>query len=99
MNFGQLIGYIKGNIFLEKSFTKCGQEAMSKSFTRAVEIHQNLAADHLVLPHIKFFQKTKSLKLVFLPHFLHDVLKEKHASSYILSADQISLFFCLCFGK
>ena len=32
-----------------------------------------LAADHLLLPHVKLFKKTKrGLELVSLSHFLHD---------------------------
>ena len=39
---------------------------------RALEIYRNEAADHLVSPHIKLFQKTKrGPELVSLPHFLH----------------------------
>ena len=36
------------------------------------ELYQNQAAERLLLPHIKFFQKTKTgLQLVSLSHFLH----------------------------
>ena len=32
MKFGQLIEYKMGNIFLEKSYTKCGGEAIPRPF-------------------------------------------------------------------
>ena len=32
MKFGQLIKYNMRNIFLEKSYTKCGEEASPRSF-------------------------------------------------------------------
>ena len=40
---------------------------------RTFESDWNYAADHLLLPHIKLFQKAKrGLDLVLFPHFLHD---------------------------
>ena len=33
MRFGQLIEYNMRNIFLEKSYTKCGEEASSKALS------------------------------------------------------------------
>ena len=40
---------------------------------RAIEIYWNQAADHLHLPNIKLFKKTKSeLELVSRPQFLHN---------------------------
>ena len=40
---------------------------------RTVEIYRNWAADHLLLPHIKLFQKIKrDLELFSLSHFLHN---------------------------
>ena len=40
---------------------------------RTSESDWNYAADHLLLPHIKLFQKAKKgLDLVFFPRFLHD---------------------------
>ena len=34
MKFGQLIEYNMKNIFIEKSYTKCGGEASSSPFTK-----------------------------------------------------------------
>ena len=34
MKFGQLTGYNTRNIFVEKSYTKCGGEIFSDSFTK-----------------------------------------------------------------
>ena len=76
------------NIFLQKSYTNCSGETIPKRFSkkskmiyslfllyaklRAIEIYRNKAADHLLLPQITFFKKTKrGLGLVSLPHFLH----------------------------
>ena len=40
---------------------------------RAFKIYCNSAADHLLSPYIKLFEKIKrGLELVFLPHFLHN---------------------------
>ena len=38
---------------------------------RTIEIYDNQAADHLLLPHMKL-KKKSGLKVVFLPHFLHN---------------------------
>ena len=93
------------NIFLEKSYRKCGGETIPRPFSktskfrislnqyskvlyilflffaklRTIETDSNLAADHLLLPHIKLFQKTKrGLELVYLPSFLHDFFKKNY---------------------
>ena len=43
----------------------------------AIKIYWKYVADHLVLNHIKLFQKTKrTVKLVPLPHFLHDFWRQ-----------------------
>ena len=34
IKFGQLIEYNMRNIFFEKSYTKCGEEAISRSFSK-----------------------------------------------------------------
>ena len=36
MKFGQLIAYNIRNIFLEKSYTKCGRETISRNHTQSV---------------------------------------------------------------
>ena len=44
---------------------------------RAIKMHWNEAADHLLSPHIKLFQKIKrGLELVSLPRFLHNFFKK-----------------------
>ena len=68
------------NISVEKSYTKCGGETITGPFSKksklSISLHhwsKNQAADHLLLPYIKLFEKTKSsLELVCLPHFQHD---------------------------
>ena len=39
MKFGQLIEYNMGNIFLEKSFTKCGRETSSRPFCKKSKLN------------------------------------------------------------
>ena len=100
MKPGHLVEYNLRNIFLEKSYTKCDGETISRPFSkksklsisldqdskvlyilfllfaklRTIESDWNKAADHLLLPHIKLFQKTKrGLELFSLPHCLHDL--------------------------
>ena len=34
MKFGQLTEHINGNIFLEKSYTKCGEENIPRPFSK-----------------------------------------------------------------
>ena len=99
MKFGQLIECNMRNMFLEKSYTKYGEETSPRRFSeklklnltldqqskvlyslfllygkfRAFEIYCNSAADHLLSPYIKLFEKIKrGLELVFLPYFLHN---------------------------
>ena len=74
------------NIFPEKSNTKCGGKTSPRPFSEkskfGISLDQYfkvlyslflLHADHLPLPKIKLFKKTKrGLELVFLPYFLHD---------------------------
>ena len=38
MKFGQLIGYNIRNIFLEKSFIKCGGETIPRPFSKKIKI-------------------------------------------------------------
>ena len=42
MNFGQLIEHNMGNIFLEKSYTKCGAETIPRNFSQESELSINL---------------------------------------------------------
>ena len=64
---------------------------------RTFESDWNYAADHLLLLHIKLFQKVKrGLDLVFFPHFLHDFWR-KYFCCYILLPGQISMFVWLYF--
>ena len=38
MKFGQLIEYNMRNIFLEKSYTKCGGDTIPKPFSKKIKI-------------------------------------------------------------
>ena len=38
MKFGQSLGYNMGNIFLEKSYTKCGGEAIPRSISKTSKL-------------------------------------------------------------
>ena len=54
---------------------------MSKS--RNTNISSNYDADHLLLTHIRRFQKTnRGLQLVSLPHFPHDFWRKMFLTSY-----------------
>ena len=71
MKFGQLIEYNMRNIFLEKSYTKCGGETIPKPFFKISKLMISLDQQSKVL--YSLFQKTKrNVELVSLPHFLHD---------------------------
>ena len=48
MKFGQLIEYNMRNIFLEKSYIKCGGEASPRLKRRSTKIYQNQGADHML---------------------------------------------------
>ena len=62
---------------------------------RTIEIYRKQAADHLLLPYIKLFKKTKGgLKLVSLLIFSM-IFEEKYFSCYILLPDQNLLPGCL----
>ena len=45
MKFGQLIEHIMGNIFLEKSYTKCSVEASPRPFYKKSKM--NISLDQL----------------------------------------------------
>ena len=42
MKFGQLIEYNTGNIFVKKSYTKCGGEAFPKRFSKISKLSVSL---------------------------------------------------------
>ena len=42
MKFGQLIDYDKVNIFLEKSYTKCGGETSPRPFSEKLKLSLSL---------------------------------------------------------
>ena len=42
MKFGQLIDYNIRNIFLEKSYTKCGGETIARPFSEKLTLNINL---------------------------------------------------------
>ena len=59
---------------------------------RTIEIYWNQAVDHLLLPHIKLFKKSKrGMGLASL------LFEEKYLSFYILLPDQVSLSCCFYF--
>ena len=81
-----------------KSYTACYtviQFVLLYVKPRTIEIYRKQAADHLLLPYIKLFKKTKGgLKLVSLLIFSM-IFEEKYFSCYILLPDQILLSGCL----
>ena len=46
MKYGHLIDYNMSNIFLQKSYTKCGAETSSQSFSEKSKL--SISLDHLV---------------------------------------------------
>ena len=106
MKYGQLIGYSMRYIFLKESYTKCGGETSSRSFSkteinslkfytvcfycmsksRTTKMYWNWGVDHLLLLHIKHFQKIKrALELVCLPHFLHGFQRKVFLTLYSIN--------------
>ena len=49
MKFGQLIEYNMGNIFLEKSYSKCGGETSLRHFSRKLKLSISLDQSRKVL--------------------------------------------------
>ena len=41
-NFGQLLEYNMRNIFVEKSYTKCGEETIPRSFSKKLKLSISL---------------------------------------------------------
>ena len=66
MKFDQLIEYNLTNIFLEKSYTKCGGETISRPFSKKSKL--SISLDQ----YSSSLKKQKEMLLVSLPHFLHD---------------------------
>ena len=59
---------------------------------KAIEIHWNEAANHLLSPHTKLIEKTKrGLELLSPCLIFHITFEEKFSSCYILLIDQIPL--------
>ena len=54
MEFGQLVEYNMRTIFLEKSFSKCGEETIPRLFSKNSKLNQNLWINCLKF-HIVFF--------------------------------------------
>ena len=50
MKLGQLIEYNASNIFLEKSYTKCGEEISSSSFLKKSKSSICLDQQHTITP-------------------------------------------------
>ena len=49
MKFGQLMEYNIGNIFLEKSFTRCGGETIPRPFSRKSKLSVSLDQQSQIL--------------------------------------------------
>ena len=105
------------NIVLEKPFTKSGGDTIPRinslkvlyslfllyAQLKAIKIYWNYTADHLLLPHIKLFEKKKKkqkrgLELVSVSLFCV-ISEEKYFSCYVQITDQISLSGWLYFVR
>ena len=71
MKFGRLIEYNIWNIFLEKSYPKCGRETKPIPL-KYIKTMVLTTSFYLIR---RFFKKQKGLELVFQAHFLHEFSK------------------------
>ena len=63
---------------------------------RTIESDWNEATDHLLLPQIKLFKKTKrGLELVSLPHFLHDFWRKIFPLLYTITWPNFNVWLLL----
>ena len=89
-------------LFPEKTILRISLDQQSKVLCSLFLLYFKLRAietDHLHLPCIKLFYKTKrGLELVHLSHILQG-FEEKYFSCYILLTDQVILSGCFCFGR
>ena len=94
MKFHQLTEYNMRKNFLE-SHTENVVEKLFLLYAklRAVEIYQNVAASHFLVPLIKLFPKTeRGLEPASLSHFLNDFSRKK---IYLLTSYELIRFHCL----
>ena len=77
MKFGQLIEYNMRNIFLEKSYTKCGGETITRLFSKKSKLRISLDQQYKFLyslfstyVQVKGYQKILKLSHVPLAFFL-----------------------------
>ena len=49
MKFGQLLDYNTRNIFLEKSYTKCGAETSLRSYSQKLKLNISFSSSLLLL--------------------------------------------------
>ena len=63
-NFGQLLEYNMRNIFVEKSYTKCGEETIPRSFSKKLKLSISLDQQPKVL-YILFlsYAKLRTIKI------------------------------------
>ena len=103
--FDQLLEYDMRNIFLEKSFAKCGEETIPRPFSKksilSISPDQQLKVLYSLFSlyarfrfgsasYKAFLKNKKSHGLVFLPHILHGFWR-KISPFCILLTDQIPL--------
>ena len=65
MKFGQLIEYNMRNIFLEKSYTKCGGETIPRPFSEKSKLNISLDQYYKVIYSLfLFYAKLRALKYI-----------------------------------
>ena len=86
--FGQLIEYNMGNIFLEKSYTKCGEEASPRPFSKKSklsisvdQLSEMLHSLFLLYVQVEFYQKILQLRCWPLALTLHKAFLENKKRS------------------
>ena len=67
MKFGQLIKYSMTNVFLEKSYTKCGEETSPSPFYKKSKLsiyldQQSEMLHSLILLHVQIYQNILKVK-------------------------------------
>ena len=110
MKFGQLKEYNRRNMFVEKSFTKCGGKTFPRSFCKnsklSISLNQYFKVLYILFSfyaklglstNIETKLQTTCFYIIesFLKGFFCMTYEEKYFSCYALLADQIPLSGCI----
>ena len=89
-------GKLKFSVYLDQ-YSKVLYSLFSLYATlRAVETCWNYAEDHFLLPHVKpFFKIKRGLRLVSLPHFLHNFWRKVFLLLYFINWQRYWVIFVM----